>query len=95
MKRSTILMLVFSAIAFITAAGVANAGDIKKPTVVQVTDQIYNEATAVAPVAMLPVVYMLMDLDRESPISDTIVVSEELTDVFKMRIRPPPIKVKY
>lgn len=97
MKRFYILLTAGLALA-VVAVCYSDSHEIKKDSI-QVVDQGIAEFAITVQQAIdntmeLPVCLTVYNPDLGSPASNHIMVSEELTDVFEMRIRPPPGKVQ-
>lgn len=95
MKRIN-LLLIGLALCAAVAVGYSDSHEIKTSTI-QVDHSIYaplGQAYAFASIAELPAPLVIDAPDLGRPASNYIMVSEELTDVFKMCIRPPPEKVQ-
>jgi hypothetical protein len=94
MKRFHLLMLGL-VLCTSVAVGYSDSHEIKRDTI-QVDQDSYIFATlqAVDYSAELPMAMTVEHPDLGRPASNYIMVSEELTDVFEMRIRPPPEKVQ-
>ncbi len=92
MKRSSILMLLLGAIAFLAAASFTDSRVIERDSIVQACDQ---ESCDLAPVVVFATVLpqgLIYDVlpTKSFEVSNIVVVSEKLADALKISIRPPP-----
>jgi hypothetical protein len=94
MKRFHILLICLGS-CLAVAVGYSDSHEIKKDSI-QVYDQDHVAMASQAAVftAEVPMEVVVDAPDLGSPASNHVEVSEELTDVLKMRIRPPPEKVQ-
>jgi hypothetical protein len=95
MKRFHFLLIGFALCAAV-AVGYSDSHEIKKDTIQVNKETAYltDFYASINFVAELPVIFVLDAPYLGRPASNHIEVSEELTDVIVIRIRPPPEKVQ-
>jgi len=94
MKRFHLLLLGLALCAAV-AVGYSDSNEIKKDSIQAYDHDIITFSAQAADFsAELPLALSVYAPDLGSPASEYVTVSEELTDVFVICIRPPPEKVQ-